>query len=61
MLLIDRLASLLSAHSNTLLDYIYINSRQQNVSGGIAVSDISDHFPTFAEIEIKAGQKKKTN
>ena len=47
-----------TAHSKTLLDHIYVNSRQQNVSGGIAVSDISDHFPTFAVIKIKAGQKK---
>ena len=50
-----------TAHSKTLLDHIYVNSRQQNVSGGIAVSDISDHFPTFAVIEIKAGQKKQTD
>ena len=48
-----------TAYSKTLLDHIYVNSRQQNVSGGIAVSDISDHFPTFAVIEIKAGQKNK--
>ena len=48
-----------TAHSKTLLDHIYVNSRQQNVSGGIAVSDISDHFPTFAVIKIKAGQKNK--
>ena len=47
------------AHSKTLLDHIYITSRQQNVSGRIAVPDISDHFPTFAVIEIKARQKKK--
>ena len=50
-----------TAHSKTLLDHIYVNSRQQNVSGGKAVSDIFDHFPTFAVIEIKAGQKKQTD
>ena len=31
------------------------------MSGGIAVSDISNHFPTFAVIEIKADQKKKND
>ena len=33
--------------SATLLDHIYTNDVSNNISSGIAVTDVSDHFPTF--------------
>ena len=51
----------LTSHSATLIDHIYTNSRSSEITSGIIVTDISDHFGIFSTIQLTThnAQKKK--
>ena len=47
-------------HSSTLIDHIYTNVPIQNIVTGIALIDISDHFPIFSLYNTSVRRIKKT-
>ena len=51
----------ITAHAETLLDHIYVNSEQINVNGGIARLELADHSPTFALIPKTKDKTPKTS
>jgi len=51
--LIDKPTRILLDHSKTLLDHIYTNDFQQNMTSEILYLNISDHFITFTIISAK--------
>ena len=48
-------------NSKTLIDHIYFNNFQQVICSGALVSDISDHYPTFAVIPFDKSTNVKTD
>ena len=51
----------ITAHAETLLDHIYVNSEQINVNGGIVGLELADHLPTFVLIPKTKDKTPKTS
>ena len=51
----------LTSHSATLIDHIYTNSRSSEITSGIIVTDISDHFGIFSTIQLTTHNAQTTN
>ena len=47
-------------HSATLIDHINTNMTEHNITSGIVITDIADHFGTFCVIENKRSHRKAT-
>ena len=57
--LINKPTRFSSTHQPPLLDHIYINIIDDNTTTGIALYDISDHLPIFANINFHPKCAKK--
>ena len=44
-------------HTSSLIDHIYTNSIQHNVTAGILVADVSDHLPIFCITDLNPSRK----
>ncbi len=49
-----------TSHSATLIDHVYCNLPISKVKSGIIITDITDHFGTFAILDIKLNKVRPT-
>ena len=59
--LINKPTRFSSSHQPSLLDYIYTDIVDDNTTTGIALYDISDHLPTFANFNVHPTVLKNTD
>ena len=45
-------------HSSSLIDHILTNNLEAEVTSGVVMSDISDHFPVFLELPVQKTKNK---
>lgn len=50
----------ITSHSATLIDHVYCNLPISKVKSGIIITDIADHFGTFAILDINQNKLKST-
>jgi Reverse transcriptase (RNA-dependent DNA polymerase) len=44
-----------------LIDHIFTNAKNQEITSGTVVNDLSDHFPTFVQIQLSKSKYKANN